>query len=163
MYVSNQKQQFSSAYFQAVVAAAGYGLYRPEPDDDSVDWGIAAGSAETPRRPRVEVQLKCTARQLLTEDSVRFPLEIKNYNDLRLETIVPRILMVVLVPDDVESWLEQTEEQLALRHCGYWSSLAGQPETDNMTSVTVSLPRSQRFSPDGLRAMMQRVNDGEMP
>jgi hypothetical protein len=161
-----QKEQFSIAYLRAVVAAAGYNVYRPDVDDDSVDCGIAAGgTAYLPRKPRVELQLKCSARaRLVTEEEIRFPLEIKNYEDLRGDDlIVPRILVVVLVPDSVTEWLRQSEEELALRHCGYWTSLRGLPPTQNRETVTVRLPRVQQFTPKALQEMMGRINDGDMP
>lgn len=42
MDINQQKEQFSNAYLQAVASVAGYSLYKPNVDDDSVDWGIAA-------------------------------------------------------------------------------------------------------------------------
>ena len=40
--INQRKEQFSNAYLQAVASTAGYSLYKPVVDDDSVDWGIAA-------------------------------------------------------------------------------------------------------------------------
>jgi hypothetical protein len=162
---NQQKEQFSVAYLRAVVAAAGYVCYKPEVDDDSVDWGIAAGrTAETPKRPRVELQLKCSARDILADDQVRYPLKIKNYDDLRTqELLVPRILVVVLVPRDTMEWLRHSEDELALRHCGYWVSLRGQPAVQNRETITSYLPRLQQFTADALKGIMQRISDGEVP
>lgn len=161
MDLAQQKEKFSDAYLQAVVAVAGYGLAKPDPDDDSIDWIIAArGAAGTPRRPRLEVQLKCSARDILRKTLLHFPLAMKNYDDLRdTECYTPRILVVITVPDSPDDWLAQTEEELAMRHCGYWVSLRGKPEKENTTAVTIRLPRSQLFTPDTLRRMMQRIND----
>lgn len=163
MDLSQQKEQFSVSYLRAVAAVAGYTLYEPTVDDDSVDWQIAArGTADTPRRPRVELQLKCSARDILRPETVRFPLEIKNYEDLRTDNLlVPRILIVVFVPRDVRDWIRHSEEELALRHCGYWSSLRGEPPVQNQGTITVSLPRSQQFTPEALKQIMKRINDGE--
>ena len=61
MDLNQQKEQFSRAYVQAVAAAAGFATYIPDVDDDSIDMGIAAGGKESRRRPRLELQLKCTA------------------------------------------------------------------------------------------------------
>ncbi|MCL6543278.1 MAG: DUF4365 domain-containing protein [Roseiflexus sp.] len=41
MNLSRQKEQFSIAWVRAVVSVAGYAVYHPEVDDDSVDLGIA--------------------------------------------------------------------------------------------------------------------------
>jgi hypothetical protein len=165
MDLTQQKEQFSLAYLRAVAAVAGYALYRPEVDDDSVDWGLAArGDAGTTRRPRLEVQLKCTARDVMDAEHVRFPLKRKNYHDLRHDDLlVPRILVVVLVPPGVADWIRQTEEELAMRHAGYWVSLRGRPDLPNEETVTVQLPRAQRLTPVALQQIMKRINDGGTP
>jgi hypothetical protein len=163
MDLSQQKEKFSDAYLQAVAAVAGFGLAKPIPDDDSIDWIITArGVAGTMRRPRLEVQLKCSARDIVKETHLHFPLDLKNYNDLRYpDPLVPRILVVVTVPEGLNDWLKQTETELHMRHCGYWVTLQGEPDTTNRTTVTVMLPRTQLFTPETLRQMMQRVNRAE--
>ena len=166
MDLNQQKEQFSVAYLSVIVAAAGYNLYQPRVDNDSVDWEIATRRSEQlTRRPRVDVQLKCTARPSPFEgEAIRFPLKLKNYEDLRDDLMmVPRILVVILVPQEARHWVEQSEEELALRHCGYWVSLRGLPLTGNRGTVTVPVPRSQQFTVEALQAMMKRVNDGGMP
>lgn len=160
MDIAQQKEKFSDAYLQAIAAVAGYGLAKPNPDTDSVDWVISArGVGDTLRRPRLEVQLKCTARDVLRETFLHFPLEIKNYNDLRHpDPLTPCVLIVVVVPDDVEQWLTHSETELSIRHCGYWISLCGAPENSNVATVTVKLPRNQMFTPEALRTIMRRIN-----
>ena len=113
----------------------------PGVDDDSIDMGIIG---EIPgRRPRLELQLKCTARRIA--DVMRFPLKRKNYDDLRCDCWVPRILVVVAVPERSEDWLAETENQLVMHCRAYWASLAGQPETTEEDAVTVELPANQPF------------------
>lgn len=70
---------------------------------------------------------------------------------------------MVLVPDDIESWLEQSEEKLTIRRCGYWTSLRGMKEVRNTSSVTVRLPRSNLFTVDAFASIMQRIGDGDWP
>ena len=91
-------------------------------------------------------------------------LERKNYDDLRVEDpLVPRILIVVLVPSQIADWLDHHESHLELRRCGYWLSLRGLPASNNAKSQTVRLPRAQRFDVAALRGMMQRIGDGGHP
>ncbi len=162
MDVNRQKEEFSHAYVRAVASAAGFAVARPEVDDDSVDLILAAaGGGGTFRSPRIELQLKCTAGGNGSAEDLSFPLKIKNYEDLRAPNVlVPRLLVLVCVPEKPEDWLSQTQEQLVLRRCGYWLSLRGAPETDNVAAVTVRLPRAQVFSIDALRALMARVAEG---
>ncbi len=102
----------------------------------------------------------------MDEVCLRYPLKLKNYNDLRPaaeDLIVPRLLVVVVVPADVGGWLQQSEEELALRHCGYWLSIQGAAPTENQETVTVVVPRIQQFTPTALQRIMQRVNGGGAP
>jgi hypothetical protein len=165
MDINQQKEQFSNAYVRAVASVAGYALYKPEVDEDSVDWGIAArGGKGTNRSPRVELQLKCTARDMMDEQHVRFPLKIKNYDDLRQPNYqVPRILVVVVVPDRIEDWLDHSEQALAMRHCGYWTTLREYPPTDNAETVTIPVPRANQFTVEAVRGLMDRVRQGGLP
>jgi hypothetical protein len=120
-----------------------------------VDIGFAVRSLRgQPQSPRVEAQVKATVGLDLTTEQIRFPLKVKNYNDLCGDHYVPRVLVVVLLPEAVEDWLQQTEEQLVLRRCGYWLSLADRSESANVSSVTVQLPRTQVFSVSGLRKLL---------
>ena len=73
----------------------------------------------------------------------------------------PLLLVVVLVPPNVEDWLQQTETELCLKRCAYWVSLRGQPQSTNQTTVTVNLPRQNIFSVEALKTLMQRIASGE--
>ena len=154
MDINQQKEQFSITYIRAIAAVAGYSLYRPEIDNDSVDLGILSrGGTGKIFSPRLELQLKCTARDVLEKNSIKYPLIIKNYHDL----------VIVLVPEKVTDWIKQTEEELCLRYCAYWISLRGMPDTTNTTNVTIEIPRSNQFTPDVLQTIIQRISFGDLP
>ncbi len=170
MDLSSQKEKFSEAYVLAVAATAGYGTYKPSPDDDSVDFGIAARTNSqtngfvTMRSPRLELQLKCTAAPTPMGDSLSFPLKLKNYEELRADNfVIPRILVVVLVPELATDWLAHSETELCLRRCGYWVSLRGKPATSNTKNIKIQIPRQNQFTVLALQAMMQRLAQGELP
>ncbi len=164
---SAQKEQFSKAYFRAVAAVAGFAVAEPDPDEDSIDFTLSEkGDGGILRRPKLDVQVKSTAREIVSDGELRFPLKIKNYHELRPpmeDLMVPRILVVVIIPSDIGEWLEHSEEQLALRHCGYWVCLMGQPEKSNTDNVTVSISRTQQFTAEVLREIMDRVGKGQLP
>ncbi len=155
----------SVAYVHAVAARAGYACQVVHVDDDSVDVQLAARGKvhETAvlRSPKIDIQLKATAQQVLKKDHLAFALPVKNYNDLREESLVPRLLVVLVLPQDETQWLEQTEEQMISRHCAYWSSLLGREQRENAASVTVRLPRRQQFTVTSLGAMMEKVSRKE--
>ena len=156
---NDQKERFSLAYISAVAAHAGYQVIDGQPiDKDSIDGEIVS---DVGRSPRIEFQAKATAQDVLSEDVLRFPLSIKNYEDLRREVRVPRLLIVVLLPPRQEDWLVHSEEELRLRHCAYWLSLAGWAPTTNTSSVTVPIPRTQVLNTDQLRILMECADRGE--
>lgn len=165
MRLNDRKEALSRAYVSAVAASAGFAIYQPSVDNDSIDVGLAASDAPPyVRRPRLELQLKCTAAEPPAARTFTFAISSKNYNDLRLENlVVPRILVILLVPRDPSEWLVQTEQELSLRRCSYWVSLRGMADKPNSTSVSVAIPRDQIFSPEGLRAIMKRIDGGGLP
>ncbi len=160
-----QKEQFSNAYLRAVAAVAGFQIYKPEPDIDKIDWGIAApGPRKTVRSPKVEIQLKCTSREVLRVNHLAFFVNLETYESLRDQShMVPRILVVVVVPDDVTNWLVHCEDNLALHHCGYWYSLRDMPPSHNETGQTIHIPRAQQFTVNASTGMMERLGAGGLP
>src|SRR5262245_19261905 len=112
-----QKEEFSHAFVYAITACAGFAWSKPSVDDDSIDLTLhQRGGGGTVRSPKLDLQLKCKAMATPNEDEFSFSIKLKNYDELRDSTVlVPRILIVVLVPDDTSEWLRESEAELALR------------------------------------------------
>jgi hypothetical protein len=93
-----QKEEFSYAYIYALASAAGYSFQRATTPLDQVGVDVTITAVpETPESRRLtllDLQVKCTSRNvLLTDDEIRYPLPVKNYEELRYEEhSVPRIL-----------------------------------------------------------------------
>jgi hypothetical protein len=165
MTLDQQKEQFSFAYVRAIAATAQIAISEPVIDDDSVDLLFQQRSGDgLVRSPRLEAQLKCTEVANVHPNHIAYPLKLKNYEDLRsADLMVPRILIVVTVPDNLDDWLNHSEAELAVRKCGYWVSLRGKEATDNQTNVTVHLPRINQFTVAGLQGIMQLIRNGQTP
>ena len=67
---------------------------------------------------------------------------------------------MVIVPEGVNDWLQQTESELCLKRCAYWISLEGAASTENKETVTISIPRTNIFSAETLTTIMQRIATG---
>ena len=154
MDLNTRKSRFSLSYIEAVASYAGFQVEEVKVDLDSVDGTL---KADFGMRPRIEFQAKATARDVIRDSHVHFPISVKNYNDLRIETINPRILIVLVMPEEVDGWVNQTDEELCLRHCAYWMSLTGELATPNIDNVTVRVPLGNMFDSAQLTAMMQRT------
>jgi hypothetical protein len=152
-----QQECFGDAFLLAVAGAAGCAVSQRRPDDDSIDWTL---SCKLSKRPKLDVQMKTTATADDSDRVIRYPLKKKNYNDLILTNVLaPRILVLVTLPTDMEEWFSLTAEQLVLKRCAYWITLAGQPESDNEKSVTVSVPRENLLTAEALQMMMNKINE----
>ena len=143
MDLNTQKSRFSLSYIEAVASHAGFQVEEVKVDRDSVDGTL---KADFGKRPRIEFQAKATARDVVRERYLHFPLPVKNYDDLRLEAINPRILIVLVMPDSIDEWINQSDQELCLRHCSYWMSLRGEPPTSNQNTITVHLPLGNVFN-----------------
>jgi hypothetical protein len=168
MTENEQKQQLSFAFLHMVAARAGFTVDRPATDYESVDAVIGTagevhGELVFHSSPRLEVQLKATSADCLRDTHLAFPLELKNYEDLRRKTLIPRILVILLLPAEPEQWLTQSEEELIARRCAYWRSLAGDPDSPSASRVTVLVPRAQQFTVAALHDLMRRIDEGERP
>ena len=133
----------------------------PEPDRDSVDVRIMAGG---PRRPALDLQLKATADLPEAQDGFRrFRLRIKNYDDLRVETQTPRLLVVLDLPQDEAQWMTVTAEELVLRRRAYWMSLQqGHEDVVRQETVTVRIPEGNVFDVATLQTLMERSRNGDI-
>jgi hypothetical protein len=168
MEESSLQEQLSMAHLLATASAAGYTCQVPDVDHESVDRTIIARGRVEPDSlylsPRIDVQMKSLRRDPLTrgERSFKYALKKKNYDDLRPEgPMVPRLLVVLLLPRSREHWVSHGERQTVLRHAAYYLSLHGMPERPGVRyTVTVELPRKNRFSVGSLTRLMGQASRG---
>ncbi len=161
MDINLRKEEFSYAYIYAITTAAGYSFQKSSRtlDVSGIDATLTGTvSEDTLYEPQLDLQVKSTSLDILGTEFIHYPLKIKNYNELRKErTVAPRILVVVLIPENLQEWITQSETELCLRRCAYWVSLRGQPQTSNTETVTVYIPRENLFTVNALRNLMSQI------
>jgi len=154
-------EQFSVAYVNAIAAQVGLNNAQLSVDDDSVDLMLKGrGFSGKLRSPQLDLQLKCTSQNLVSNGHLNFPLSIKNYDDLRGAVICPRYLIVLIVPAEVDDWIEHEDDALLLKHSCYWASIKDYPGTVNTTSVTINIPLEQKLTCDSLLELMNTAAIG---
>ncbi len=164
MDLQKQKEQFNYAYMCALAAHAGLNRVDAAVDDDSIDVSFRSKGyhGQPVRSPQIEFQLKCTSQDLVDGEVIRFPLSRKNYDDLRgADFASPRYLAVLLVPAEVDAWVDHSADNIALFNNCYWLSLRDAEATDNAVQITVTIPLAQRLTSTALREMMNRASVGE--
>ena len=160
--VSHRQDNFSGAYIRAICATAGCGVEPVSLDNDKIDYLVRSRvQGKVLNKPQIDVQAKCQMSGFATSDPISYPLDLETYDNLRdVKVCIPRILVLVLVPDSVQEWLAQSEHVLSLRHCAYWVSLKGMQPSVNATSRTVHISRKNLFDVQALQTMMTKIADG---
>jgi len=165
----NQRQEeISKAYLHAVAAKCGFAVGQWSQDHGCVDATVGAASkvgAGFLARPKIDVQLKATAQAGVEHDTfVSWSLDIDHYDALRAEASCPHLLVVLLLPNEVDEAVEHTVDHLLIRRCAFWVNMTGMAAAKaGAGSHTVRLPKSQVFSPDALRGILERVSQGVSP
>jgi hypothetical protein len=162
-----RQEAMSRAYVQAVAARAGLILTVPGADfgiDLCLDTVEVRGRRWGPGPVQLDLQVKSTTRGQVRGGQLLYDLDVKNYNDLRVPAPkCPRLLIVVVLPEQEEEWLHQTAEELVLRRCAYWLWLGGADATTATTTVRVQIPLGQVFSAMAVQEMVARLGRGEPP
>ncbi|MBC2877055.1 MULTISPECIES: DUF4365 domain-containing protein [Streptomyces] len=153
-------------HLHAVAAAAGCTLAQPFPDH-GIDWHVShtAPGHTTDDEVTIKVQLKATYQVPPRPPGATFPFTLDNEHLVKLArtpVAVHRILVVMLVPRARDDWVHADHDRLAVRHCCYWTNLAGHPVTGRHRT-TVRIPTAHVFDDHALCEIMTRVGAGGRP
>lgn len=161
------QEQLSLAYSRTIAAAAGCALEQRAIDMFSVDVTFHHADPKAGWAPgQLEAQLKCTTQQdVVQKNHVSWSLGRQAYERLSSDkVIVPAVLIVLVVPADMDDWLLQSPNRLLLSGEAYWVSLRGAPSIASASkSKVVHLPRSQVFGVQPLLDIMGRIGQGGLP
>jgi len=126
------KSAISSHFVQLVASRRGFKCVAPTFDHGGDLTVTRASVIERQGRTRyldsgqyVDVQLKCTCEDQIerTDESIKYDLEAKTYNDLvyrrRSNAIVPLVLVLLVLPNDPETWLTVSADELVVKRAAY--------------------------------------------
>lgn len=159
---NDRQEEISRAYVHAVAAHAGYLC-----EDTRRDYGIDIRVRSARRIGRriqeygcgVDIQVKSTTRPDRTETTLRYDLDVGNYNALVQRRGTPAILVVYCMPTHEFRWLRVRRQYWFLENCGYWVSLDGLPASSNPTKKRVELPLANMFDSDALKGIIRGICD----
>ncbi len=159
--MNEMEAELSYAYLHAVASRAGFAceIAGRQSDRAGIDARVhvkerlALNASFTDFS--IEVQLKATSRNpALQNEHYSHWLKFDHYEKLRNPGVWNlRLLVVLFLPEDESQWLVHDEVGMVTRRCAYWVSLRGAGPSDNATGQTVYVPKANRFSHDGLRAL----------
>ncbi|MBK9260503.1 MAG: DUF4365 domain-containing protein [Polyangiaceae bacterium] len=147
------KEHLALAYVYAVASRAGCSTELIRVDRNSVDITVkhvdtSAGPNDV-REGVIDLQVKAFVHDAPAGAISYYLHNEKNFHDLRrTRTLYPKLLVVVLLPEDEAAWVDLTQDALVLRRCGYWLSLVG------AQSRTLAIPRENVFDGPSLMRLM---------
>ena len=145
----HRQEALSRAYIQAVTGKVGMSC-----SFANFDYGIDATINDIMELNgryfesgfRLDIQAKSSINAKVENDFVIYALEVKAYETLRVDSQVPRILVLLALPTQQSEWVDQDEERLIVRRCAYWISLKGHGPITNQARITIRIPRGNLFT-----------------
>jgi Domain of unknown function (DUF4365) len=162
---THRQEAVSRAYIHTIAARCGLGCSFRD-FDYGIDLTVHAisriGRRYVESGFNLDIQAKSTTTAATTSSQVLYDMEVKTYDDLRDPGVgCPRILVLLVMPEEESAWTEQNEDHLLLRRCAYWMSLKGMSSTTNTATIRVAIPRANQFSVDALTQLMDKVRKRE--
>lgn len=145
-----QKEWFSRSFLVGIAAAAKFPVELTLNDVNGVDATVHDGGIST------DWQLKGTSSPDWSSDkkTLFFDLDVRTYNLFIGDRNSSGYLGVVVVPDDDAKWAAVSDNELLLRHCGYWQKITGLSATENTATVRIHLPIEQKLNVIQIRQIM---------
>jgi len=116
---AHRQEALSRAYIQAVAGCCGLSCgFRDF--DYGIDTTLHAirriGTTYDETGHKLDIQAKSTTVAAAVPDEIVYDLEVDAHDRLRrLKPGTPRILVLLVLPNDEKDWISQSEDQLSLR------------------------------------------------
>ena len=106
----------------------------------------------------IDIQLKAVSEKYvigsedINLDTIKYVLEVKNYNDLIVRAnesgiCMPLILCVFIIPNDRNEWFSINPSEMIIKKCAYWYRIPFNAElSTNTTSITIEIPKTNIVS-----------------
>lgn len=151
------KERLSVGLVTLIAARAGCQVLEYPVDRMSADIHISPVQG---KKLGIDAQLKATSGLIVADDGLKFDLPRKNYDDLRdVEVATPQVLIVVDLHNEQNRWMVQNERRVRFRRSAYWVSLYGREETENETSVRITIPPAQILTSEAVVGMFERCGE----
>jgi hypothetical protein len=113
---------------------------------------------------QIDLQVKSSSLASVTETEVVHDLEVRAYDVLRpSRPRCPRLLVLLVLPDDEQHWISQSPDELIIRHCAYWHSLRGAEAATTTRKIRITIPKANVFSVETVQRMMSALHEGQLP
>ena len=105
-------EELSQGYLFAVCACGNISAEIMKHDEDSKDMILRKTVCVPDKKINLEigVQLKSTKNYKETENEIKYDLNVKNFNDMRMRSTTKTFLFVLIMPENCSDWVCQCSE-----------------------------------------------------
>ena len=166
MNPERRKENLQISYITALCAAIGASFELQRDDEDSTD-GIIKKRIDIENMffdASIRIQLKCTSSaSQFTEydDYISYKLKVKNYNDMCTPATIPIILGLLILPEDDNTWIKWSTEELLIKGCMYWADFSHCKKSDNKENITVKLQKNNVLNQQTIYSVLDKLAKGE--
>lgn len=157
---SHMKERLHLAYVNAVASRAGAKCTKPDPDygDDVIIQEVRQlpNGKFTDSGFLFHCQLKASTTCEVRDDVIVYDMEVDSYNKMIEWEGGYYILILFVMPEDELEWLHLDEDRFLLKKCCYWQEINGEISR-NRKSQRIFIPRSQLFTPETVRVLLDKV------
>jgi hypothetical protein len=113
----------------------------------------------------LDLQLKATINADTSDPTtIGYDLRVADYDKLRRTDVpVPRVLVVLELPEAETAWVTQTADELILRRAAFWTSLRGRAAITATSTTRVRMPRANVLTPAAVTDLLTRIRAGAVP
>ncbi len=163
------KEAISLKYIELIAYYNGFNI-----SNSNYDYGIDLSIEEVnynakrkryiPSHRKINIQLKATTERSIIEDKnhIKYDLKSKNFNDL-IETRdapFPLILILFILPEKKEDWLQISNEKLITKKCAYWYLPDENEEmTENMSSKRIKIDKLNLITLDTFNQFIKNFSN----
>lgn len=160
---SASQEDISFSYFLAICAEKNIIVNRELNDansDDVTIRKICLNSKGVSVESAIFIQLKsCYSHDsysVLEDGKISYRLKNKNYTDLIAESIIPKYLLILILPENSSQWVEESDDSLLLRRKMIWTRLTGQDPSDQ-DLVTIRIPNNQIVTSEWVDSILRKA------
>lgn len=149
---------FGEAFVQTLGVAAGLTVAKSQPDVTGDDFTFGyPGSLGGVYFPKIDVQVKSWSRPAEKRGKWSYRMTVDHFNNLAgTNYLLPRFLVLVVVPPDARDYAHVEQQGLLLRYAAYWVSLREHERVDASTAATVavSVPKANLLTVEALLMLL---------
>ena len=80
-----------------------------------------------------------------------------------MASTTPIILGLLVLPEDENTWVKWSTEELLIRGCMYWAEFSTQQPSNNVGTVSVRINKSQVLNQESLLNILEKIAKEEWP